>query len=95
MSSPADRRPRLITVDEAWLLMRHLAGAQFLFRAAKSFRKHWAGLTVATQDCADVLSTELGRAIVSNAATQILLCQPPRPSTRSPPRSTSPTANNT
>ncbi|MFE9327189.1 hypothetical protein ACIHDR_37130 [Nocardia sp. NPDC052278] len=78
VSSPADRRPRMITVDEAWLLMRQPAGAQFLFRAAKSFRKHWAGLTVATQDCADVLSTELGRAIVSNAATQILLRQAPQ-----------------
>ncbi|WP_249644397.1 PrgI family protein [Nocardia sputi] len=78
VSSPADRRPRLITVDEAWLLMRQPAAAEFLFRAAKSFRKHWAGLTVATQDSADVLSTELGRAIVSNAATQILLRQAPQ-----------------
>ncbi|MEV6256930.1 PrgI family mobile element protein [Nocardia sp. NPDC051911] len=78
VSSPADRRPRMITVDEAWLLMRQPAAAEFLFRAAKSFRKHWAGLTVATQDSADVLSTELGRAIVSNAATQILLRQAPQ-----------------
>ncbi|MEV0033566.1 PrgI family mobile element protein [Nocardia sp. NPDC050793] len=78
VSSPADRRPRMITVDEAWLLMRQPTAAEFLFRAAKSFRKHWAGLTVATQDSADVLSTELGRAIVSNAATQILLRQAPQ-----------------
>ncbi|MET8779457.1 PrgI family mobile element protein [Nocardia sp. NPDC004654] len=78
VSSPANRRPRMITVDEAWLLMRQPAAAEFLFRAAKSFRKHWAGLTIATQDSADVLSTELGRAIVSNAATQILLRQAPQ-----------------
>ncbi|MEV0539255.1 VirB4 family type IV secretion system protein [Nocardia salmonicida] len=78
VSNPGQRRPRMITVDEAWLLMRQPAGAEFLFRAAKSFRKHWAGLTVATQDCADVCSTELGRAIVSNAATQILLRQAPQ-----------------
>ncbi|MCP2290791.1 TraG/VirB4 family ATPase [Nocardia amikacinitolerans] len=78
VSHPGQRRPRMITVDEAWLLLRLPAGAQFLFRAAKSFRKHWAGLTVATQDCADVCSTELGRAIVSNAATQILLRQAPQ-----------------
>ncbi|MFF0531158.1 PrgI family mobile element protein [Nocardia amikacinitolerans] len=78
VSSPANRRPRMITVDEAWLLMHQPAAAEFLFRAAKSFRKHWAGLTVATQDSADVLSTELGRAIVSNAATQILLRQAPQ-----------------
>ncbi|CAM4525948.1 PrgI family protein [Nocardia ninae] len=78
VSHPGNRRPRMITVDEAWLLMRQPAGAQFLFRAAKSFRKHWAGLTVATQDCADVCSTTLGKAIVSNAATQILLRQAPQ-----------------
>ncbi|MBH0777678.1 PrgI family protein [Nocardia bovistercoris] len=78
VSNPSDRRARMVTVDEAWLLMRQPAGAGFLFRAAKSFRKHWAGLTIATQDAADVLSTELGRAIVSNAATQILLRQAPQ-----------------
>ncbi|WP_227999121.1 PrgI family protein [Nocardia australiensis] len=78
VSHPGERRPRMITVDEGWLLMSQPAGAQFLFKAAKSFRKHWAGLTVATQDCADVCSTELGRAIVSNAATQILLRQAPQ-----------------
>ncbi|OXR45172.1 hypothetical protein B7C42_03130 [Nocardia cerradoensis] len=78
VSDPATRRPRMVTVDEAWLIMRQPAGAQFLYRAAKSFRKHWAGLTVATQDSADVLSTELGRAILSNAATQILLRQAPQ-----------------
>ncbi|MFE7720532.1 PrgI family mobile element protein [Nocardia rhizosphaerihabitans] len=78
VSNPGQRRPRMITVDEAWLLMRQPAGAAFLFRVAKSARKHWAGLTVATQDCADVCSTELGRAIVSNAATQILLRQAPQ-----------------
>ncbi|MFF0492896.1 PrgI family mobile element protein [Nocardia sp. NPDC004068] len=78
VANPADRRPRMVTVDEAWLLMRQPAGAQFLARAAKAFRKHWAGLTVATQDCADVLSTDLGRAIVTNASTQILLRQAPQ-----------------
>ncbi|MFD4439875.1 PrgI family mobile element protein [Nocardia sp. NPDC058519] len=78
VSHPGLRRPRMITVDEGWLLLSQPAGARFLFKAAKSFRKHWAGLTVATQDCADVCSTELGRAIVSNAATQILLRQAPQ-----------------
>ncbi|MEU7140426.1 PrgI family mobile element protein [Nocardia sp. NPDC046473] len=75
VANPATRRPRLVVVDEAWLVMRQTAGAEFLFKAAKSFRKHWTGLTVATQDVGDVLSTELGKAIVANAATQILLRQ--------------------
>ena len=75
VSNPAARRPRLVVIDEAWLLMQQHAGAQFLFRMAKAARKHWAGLTVATQDCADVLGSDLGKAVVTNAATQILLRQ--------------------
>ncbi|TLG01797.1 DUF87 domain-containing protein [Nocardia cyriacigeorgica] len=78
VSSPASRRPRLVTVDEAWWLMRQPAGAEFLLRAAKSFRKYWAGLTIATQDIDDVLGSDLGTAIVANAATQILLRQAPQ-----------------
>jgi hypothetical protein len=78
VTQPADRRPRLVVVDEAWLLLQQPAGAQFLLRAAKSGRKHWAGLTIATQDTADVLGTDLGRAVVANAATQILLRQAPQ-----------------
>ncbi|MFF4503004.1 VirB4 family type IV secretion system protein [Streptomyces sp. NPDC001401] len=78
VSNPAVRRPRLVTVDEAWLLMKEAAGAEFLFRMAKASRKHWAGLTVATQDTADVLSSDLGKAVVANAATQILLRQAPQ-----------------
>ncbi len=75
VSNPAIRRPRLVVVDEAWLLMKEQSGAEFLFRMAKASRKHWAGLTVATQDTADVLGSELGKAVVANAATQILLRQ--------------------
>ncbi|VVJ21538.1 TrsE-like protein [Amycolatopsis camponoti] len=78
VSNPADRRRRLVVVDEAWLLMQSPEGAKFLHRMAKTFRKHWAGLTVATQDIDDVLGSELGRAIVANAATTVLLRQSPQ-----------------
>ncbi|MVU77132.1 DUF87 domain-containing protein [Nocardia sp. ET3-3] len=78
VANPGLRRPRLVVVDEAWWMLSQQAGGEFLFRAAKSFRKHWAGLTVATQDCADVLATELGKAIVANSATQVLLRQAPQ-----------------
>lgn len=78
VANPAIRQRHLVVVDEAWLLMRQQAGAEFLARMAKTFRKHWAGLTVATQDTADVLASDLGRTIVANAATQILLRQAPQ-----------------
>ena len=78
VTDPTDRRRRLVVVDEAWLLMQQPAGAAFLLRAAKAGRKHWAGLTIATQDTADLLGTDLGQAVVANAATQILLRQAPQ-----------------
>ena len=83
VSDPAARgRRRLITVDEAWLLMRDPEGARFLFRMAKASRKHHAGLAAITQDAEDVLSTDLGRAVIANSATQILLRQSPQAITK-------------
>jgi hypothetical protein len=82
VSDPAHRRRRLITVDEAWLLMRDPEGAKFLCRLAKSARKAWAGLAAVTQDAEDVLATDLGRAVIANSATQILLRQAPQAITK-------------
>src|SRR5262249_23505699 len=75
---PSDRRKRLVVVDEAWTLMREAEGARFLYRLAKSARKYWCGLSVVTQDAADLLSSDLGRALLANSATQILLRQAPQ-----------------
>jgi type IV secretory pathway VirB4 component len=73
-----DQTRRLVVVDEAWLLMRDGEGAKFLYRMAKAARKRRAGLTVVTQDAADLLGTDLGLAVVSNAGTQILMRQAPQ-----------------
>jgi hypothetical protein len=78
VANPATRRPRLVVVDEAWMLLQLPAGAAFLARLARSARKYWAGLSVVTQDSADVLGTDLGRTIIANSATQILLRQSPQ-----------------
>ncbi|MEU9018665.1 ATP-binding protein [Actinomadura sp. NPDC048394] len=78
VANPDDRRRRLVVVDEAWTLMREDEGARFLYRLAKSARKHWAGLAVVTQDAGDLLSTDLGRSVIANSATQILLRQAPQ-----------------
>jgi type IV secretory pathway VirB4 component len=71
-------RKRCVLVDEAWLLMREPAGARFLSRLAKSARKRWCGLTAISQDADDLLSSELGRAVVANASSQVLLRQAPQ-----------------
>jgi type IV secretory pathway VirB4 component len=78
VTDPTRRRRRLVLVDEAWLLMHDPIGARYLLRLAKSARKHWTGLTVVTQDAADLLGSDLGQAVVANAATQILLGQSPQ-----------------
>ncbi|MBS2967008.1 ATP-binding protein, partial [Actinocrinis puniceicyclus] len=74
----ADGRRRMVLIDEAWLAMKDPVAARFLFRLAKSARKHTLALAMVTQDAADVLSTELGAAVVANAATQVLLRQAPQ-----------------
>lgn len=75
-----ERRRRIVVVDEAWLLLRAGgdAGAQFMWRLAKSARKYWCGLTTITQDVDDVIATDLGRAVVTNASHKILLGQEPQ-----------------
>jgi len=69
---------RLVVVDEAWTLLRDGEGAKFLYRLAKAARKRHAGLTTITQDAADFLGSDLGQAVVANAATQILMRQAPQ-----------------
>jgi type IV secretory pathway VirB4 component len=71
-------RRRLVVVDEGWLMLRDGTAAQWLFRMAKAARKRNAGLSVISQDADDVLSTELGRAVIANAATQLLMRQAPQ-----------------
>ncbi|MCX5121988.1 DUF87 domain-containing protein [Micromonospora sp. NBC_00362] len=79
VDAPSELATRqLVVVDEAWLLMRDGEGARFLFRMSKAARKRHAGLTVITQDVADILGTDLGHAVVANAATQVLLKQAPQ-----------------
>ncbi|GAA3744682.1 VirB4 family type IV secretion system protein [Salinactinospora qingdaonensis] len=77
VAEAAPDHPRMVLVDEGWLLMSTPEGARFLYRLAKAARKRWVGLTVATQDAADVLGSDLGKAVVANAATQILMRQAP------------------
>jgi type IV secretory pathway VirB4 component len=69
---------RLVVVDEAWTLLQDAEGAKFLYRLSKAARKRRAGVAVITQDAADLLGSDLGQAVVSNAATQILMRQAPQ-----------------
>ncbi len=72
-----DKRKRLLIIDEAWLMMQYPEAARFVYSIAKRARKYALGLTVISQDVEDFLKSEYGRAVVSNAAMQLLLKQSP------------------
>ena len=70
-------KKRLLIVDEAWYLMKHPDSATFLYGIAKRARKYYVGVTTITQDVEDFLSTDHGKAIITNSSLQILLKQSP------------------
>ena len=71
----ADKKRRILIVDEAWQLMKYEDSAHFLFSLAKRARKFNLGLTTITQDVEDFMSSKMGRAVVANASMQVLLKQ--------------------
>lgn len=70
-----DKKKRVLIVDEAWYLIKNKDSASYLYSFAKRARKYMLGLTTITQDVQDFLSTEEGRAIITNSSLQILLKQ--------------------
>ena len=72
-----DRKKRVLIVDEAWYLMKYQDSASFMYAVAKRARKYNLGLTTITQDVEDFLSTDYGKAIVTNSSIQVLLKQSP------------------
>lgn len=68
-------KKRVLVVDEAWYLMKHPDSATFLYGLAKRARKYYLGVTTITQDVEDFLSTDYGKAIITNSSLQILLKQ--------------------
>ena len=70
-------KKRLLILDEAWYLMKYEDSASFVYGIAKRARKYYLALTTATQDAQDFLSTDYGKAVLSNSSIQILLKQSP------------------
>jgi conjugal transfer ATP-binding protein TraC len=68
-------KKRILTVDEAWILMQYEDSARFLYGLAKRARKYYLGITTISQDVTDFLSSPLGKPIVTNAAMKLLLKQ--------------------
>jgi len=70
-----DLKKRLLIVDEAWYMMKYPDSASFLYSMAKRARKYYLGLTAITQDVEDFLTSDYGKAIVTNSSIQILMKQ--------------------
>lgn len=68
-------KKRLLILDEAWYMMKYEDSASYVYSIAKRARKYYLGLTTVTQDVADFLSTDYGKAVLSNSSLQILLKQ--------------------
>lgn len=72
-----DKRKRVLVVDEAWYLIKQKDSAAYLHSFAKRARKYQLGLTTITQDVEDFVSTDEGKAIITNSSLQIILKQSP------------------
>jgi len=72
-----EMKKRILIVDEAWYLMKYPDSANFIYSIAKRARKYFLGLTTITQDVEDFLSSDYGKAIVTNSSIQILMKQSP------------------
>jgi len=70
-----DRKKRILIVDEAWYLIKQKDSGAYLHSFAKRARKYQLGLTTITQDVEDFLSTDDGKAIITNSSLQIILKQ--------------------
>lgn len=70
-----DKKRRVLIVDEAWYLIKQKDSGAYLHSFAKRARKYQLGLTTITQDVEDFLSTDEGKAIITNSSLQIILKQ--------------------
>ena len=58
-------------------MVKYEGSASFVYSIAKRSRKYFLGLTTVTQDVQDFLSTDYGKAVLSNSSIQMLLKQSP------------------
>jgi len=68
---------KCITVDEAWMFLRHTDSdtAKYLETLARRGRKHGCALTISTQRFEEFASSEAGKAVIESCATILVLKQ--------------------
>ncbi|MBE3578973.1 MAG: ATP-binding protein [Caldanaerobacter subterraneus] len=71
------KQRKFVIVDEAWMFMKYDHTANFLENLARRARKRNTSLTLASQSFIEFATSPQGKAILTNAATVILLKQSP------------------
>ena len=70
-----DRNRKLLVIDEAWSMLQHAQEQGYVFEIVKTCRKWNLGLLLITQDVADLLNSNAGRAVLANTSYTVLLRQ--------------------
>jgi len=71
------QQKKIVMVDEAWMFMKYKSTMAFLENLARRARKRNTSLTLASQSFIEFASCNEGRAVLTNAATVLLLRQSP------------------
>lgn len=73
----SSNKKRMLVIDEAWNIMQYEDSARFVFWLVKRARKYNLWVTTITQDVEDFVTSQYGKAIVTNSSIQLLLKQSP------------------
>jgi conjugal transfer ATP-binding protein TraC len=71
----ANPHKRMLVIDEGWLLLEHEESARFITSLVRRARKYYLGVTIISQQAADFLNHDYGRAIASQSSLRILMKQ--------------------
>jgi conjugal transfer ATP-binding protein TraC len=72
------KEPKLLAMDEAWLLLSHANEAPFILEMVKTSRKHYLSLLLIVQEVNDLISSDkVGRSVLANTSFKVLFRQDP------------------
>ena len=77
MKMRKDKERKILVIDEAWSLLERTEDSSYIFKIVKTCRKFNLGLLLITQDVADLLKNDAGKALLNNSEYSLLLRQKP------------------
>ena len=70
-----DKERKMLVIDEAWTLLKHVEQASYIFELIKTARKFGLGIVIITQEVSDLLTTRAGKTILANTSWRMLFRQ--------------------